>query len=121
LEHAETIKLLVRPDDWVVVGFDDISVLWLAFWGNNSKVLLLPASTSAQASSWLDSAKNSAVHGPGRLLFIGVLDQGQVAWDAFLGNRVGIPFSLLDEYRKQAAILARFPFGSEELTVRSYE
>jgi hypothetical protein len=119
LGDAEVVSQLVRPHDRVVIDFDEISMLWATFWGNGSQVLLLPASTKTQASDWLTKAKQDCQRGDGRILFVGVLDHDRVAWDAFLGTRVGIPFSLLDGYRN-APVLRSFPMGTGMVTIREY-
>jgi hypothetical protein len=117
LADAEVVRGLVRPHDWVVVNFDDVSGLWLAFWGYDAKYLLLPASTAAQAAKWLNAAKQDCMHTDGRILFLGVMDEDRKAWDSFLGPQVRIPFSLLDEYR--SAVILR-SFGNGSLTLRAY-
>lgn len=121
LLEAEELNGLVGPRDWVVLDFDDVSSLWLAVWGQNAKVLLLPSSTPARARDWLSSAKQDCEQGDAKMLFVGVLDQDREAWDAFLGSRVGIPFGLLDEYRTHATVLKRYPVGKGTITVRQYK
>jgi hypothetical protein len=120
LDDAKAVSHLARPEDWVVTDFDDISVLWMAFWGQNSRVLLLPSSKAVEAANWLDLARQDCARTGGQILFVGVLDQDRAGWDAFLGNRVGIPFAMLEPYREHAEILNSFPFGQGTVTVRSY-
>jgi hypothetical protein len=119
LGDAEAISKLVRPNDRLVIDFDDISSLWETFWGNGSQYLLLPASTKTKASDWLSKAKQDCRRDDCRILFIGVLDHDRAAWDTFLGARLGIPFGMLDEYRK-ASVLRSFPMDNGTVTIRAY-
>jgi len=117
LAEAEVVRSLVRPQDWVVVSFDEVSSLWFEIWGYQAKCLLLPASTAGQAADWLNAAKQDCLHSDGRILFLGVMDEDRKTWDSFLGRKVGIPFSLLDGYR--GAVVLR-SFGNGNLTLREY-
>lgn len=108
LDDAREVAGIVSPDDWVVADFDDVSQLWMAFWGYNAKVLLLPASTRTKAGQWLDDAKASCRQGRGRIVFIAVLQTSRATWDDFLGSRVRIPYESLAEYRERATLLKRF-------------
>lgn len=120
LLEAKAVSQIVGSRDWVVAGFDDISILWITFWGHDSRYLLLPSSNATEATNWLDSARRNCERTGGRILFIGVLDQDRRSWDAFLGNRVGIPFSLLDLYRMRATTLVNFTFRKGTATLRGY-
>ena len=112
---------LVRPSDRIMLDFDSVSTLWLSFWGQDSKSLVLPASTQAEAKQWLASAKEDCQHNHGRILFIGVLDEDRQHWDNFLGKRVGIPFSFLDDYRAHAIVLQKYAVGTGSVTLRAFE
>jgi hypothetical protein len=120
LQEAKSVSEIVRPEDWVVADFDDISILYLTFWGHDSKFLLLPSSNASVAAAWLNSAQLDCQRTGGRIIFIGVLDEDRPTWDAFLGKRVGIPFSLLDLYRTRAGTLASFSYMKGVVTVRGY-
>jgi hypothetical protein len=121
LSDAEDLSKRVGTGDWVVLDFDDVSALWFAFWGHDKNVLLLPASTITQAKEWLSSSKQECANGKARIFFVGVLDQDRKTWDAFLGERVGIPYSLFDEYRTHARVLTRYPFEKSVVTLREYQ
>jgi hypothetical protein len=120
LADAEDVNRLIEPRDWIMLDFDNVSVLWLSFWGQNSKSLLLPASTTALATEWLTSAKQANQQNGARLLFIGVLDEDRKTWDAFLGHRVGIPFDLLDEYRTHTTVIRKYVSDHGTTTIREY-
>jgi hypothetical protein len=120
LAYAEEVSRLVKPQDWIVVDFDKVSTLWYAFWGQNSRVLLLPSATDKSARDWLVAAKRACQESGARILFIGVLDQDKKSWDAFLGQKVRIPFGLLDEYRGHATVLKEYDLPGGPITVREY-
>ena len=121
LADAEDVNRLVQPRDRVVLDFDKVSMLWLAFWGQGTQFLLLPASNLTSASQWLAEARQSAKQTDARIIFVGVLDEDRKSWEDFLGKRVGIPFSLLDEYREHATILQRYSLENGSVTLRAYK
>ena len=121
LADAEDVNRLIQPRDLVVLDFDNVSTLWLAFWGQRTQFLLLPSSNLTSASQWLAAARQSARRTDARIIFIGVLDQDRQSWENFLGKRVGIPFSLLDEYRDHATILQRYSLENGSVTLRAYK
>lgn len=89
--RAAAVARVIRPDDRVMIDFDGVSTTWQAFWGENVNTLLLPASTTASASEWLERAKAAASQEQGRLLFLEILGEDKATWDRFLGARVRIP------------------------------
>jgi hypothetical protein len=104
-----------------MLNFDPVSELWQAFWGQDSKTLMLPSSTAAEADAWLAAAKQECLQNNGRILFVGVLDEDRQQWDDFLGRRIGIPFNLLDDYRARAIVLRKYAVGRNSLTLRAYQ
>lgn len=120
LSEATDLRSAIAPNDWVVLDFDDISALWLGFWGRHANSLMLPASNAEAASQWLAQAKRAAQQSAAKIVFVGVLDQDPQTWNLFLGNRVGIPYTLLDEYRGRATVLRAYGYANGRLTVRSF-
>jgi hypothetical protein len=108
LDEAGEVAATLSPDDWIVADFDEISQLWMAFWGYKANVLLLPASTRTEASQWLEKAKASCRQGRGRIVFLNVLHMSRRTWDDFIGARVQIAYELLDEYRERGTLLKSF-------------
>ena len=103
LNEAREFAAMVGPRDAVVLAFDDISTLWVTFWGQDANVLLLPASRYREAAEWLARTEKDETQRGGSLYFVGVLDQDRKTWDDFLGNRIGIPYSSFETYRQRAA------------------
>jgi len=117
LVDADLLAQSVQEDDAVVLNFDPISMLWLAFHGSRNRTLVLPASTKEEATGWLLRSRALCRQRNGRLLFIGVLDMSRRSWDPFLGDRVGIPFQLLDAERRERKVLRAFHLGTETITL----
>jgi hypothetical protein len=121
LNKASEFAALVGAQDSVVLGFDEISILWLAIWGHDRNWLLLPAANRRQAVAWLANAAHRQSPGDGRLYFVGVLDQDRKAWDSFLGDRAGIPYQDFECYRRNSAIVARYPVVGYQVNVRQLD
>jgi hypothetical protein len=49
---------------------------------------------------------------------LGILDQSEPTWDAFLGNRVGIRYHDFDRYRQNAQIVEIVSDGKSRITLR---
>jgi hypothetical protein len=102
----------------VVLDFDSVSSLWLAFWGHGVNCLLLPASSKEEAAKWLENANRNAAAQGGNVFFVGVLDQDRKTWDGFLGNRVGIPFEMFEKYRERATVVRQYAAPQGRITLR---
>ena len=50
----------------------------------------------------LKEMERSANKNGTKMFFLGILDVDQDQWEEFLGNKVGLPFTVLDEYRARA-------------------
>ncbi len=121
LADARDLNALITPRDWVVLDFDDVSGLWLSFWGQDAHTLMLPSSTATDAKEWLDSAKRARQQSGARIVFVGVLDHDPKAWNDFLGAKVGIPYGLLDEYRAHPTILKTYADQTGTITVKAFQ
>jgi hypothetical protein len=109
LADARAVAKLVRPIDKVVADFDPVSTLWLSLYDNRpSRSLMFPAEKpSVSLPTLRDWTGECAVKGC-RILFINVLNQSRSVWNGFLGNRVGVPYGALDDYRRTAKPLLNF-------------
>jgi len=120
LDDAAAVAQIVAPGDRIVLDFDETSTLWYSFWGNGRIKLLLPASNVAEATEWLDRAKAETRAGHGRLFFLGLLQIPKALWDPFMGARVKIPYSFLDEYREKTVLLRRLKEGNPQTELRQF-
>ncbi len=118
LEDARDLASIVKPGDSVVLDFDDVSMLWLAIWGYGTNTIVLPASAPGDGAQWLGNAEKDATAKNGALLFVSVLDQDRRTWDAFLGRATGISYADFDCFRQKSAILRRYQFPENVVSVR---
>ena len=118
IQQASQVAATIRPQDAVVVDFDDISSLYYALWGMRGNALVLPASTPADAASWMKTALENCRHSGGSLYFLGILDQSETLWNQFLAKRVGISYESFAEYRARAQVVETFHLRNNVLTLR---
>jgi hypothetical protein len=118
LKEASIVAADISPRDKVVLDFDVVSSLYYAFWGVRENVLLLPASQRQKADQWMLQAIANCRQNGGSVYFLGVLDQSEPVWDAFLGRRVGIPYDTYASYRAQAQIVETFKLRNAVVTLR---
>jgi hypothetical protein len=57
----------------------------------------------------------------GHIYFLGLLDQTESEWNAFLGPRCGIPMSDLDPYRARSHVVATYHDGSATISLRQLD
>jgi hypothetical protein len=119
--EARLIADLVKPNDLIVLNFDDLSTLYLTLWGSSQNSLLLPASTLAEASNRIDQQIREARTTGGSLYFLSVLDMPEKDWTDFLGNRVGIPYHAFDGHRSKSVVVRSFVVNGKTITLRKLQ
>jgi hypothetical protein len=120
LGDAARIVGLITSRDKVVTDFDPVSTLWAGLYDSQpSRTMVFPATSAAVSLSIIDGWARECSVKDCRVLFISLLDQPQSEWDAFLGQRVKVPFSALDRYRQGSRPLARFT--CENSSLRAYD
>ena len=120
LPEAVMVMKIVTPDDGVVTDFDKISALYVAYAGIDNAVVL-PALDSTTAGPAVTALLEKSQQRHGRLYFLGILDENEASWNSFLGDRLGIPYSSLDDYRAHSRVLRQFQVDNISLTLRVYE
>jgi len=118
LKESLVVADVVKPRDFVVLNFDQISTLYLAFWGSAQNSLLLPALNPELASSRLTRAINQTRKTGGHVYFLSVLDMSEQTWTAFLGDRMGIPYHSFDPYRSKSTVVRSFELDGHTTTLR---
>jgi hypothetical protein len=109
LEDARAVANLVRPTDKVIADFDPVSTLWLSLYDDQpSRSLMFPAENPSVSLPTLRDWTNQCAMSGCRIVFINVLNQSRSTWNGFLGNRVGVPYDALDDYRLAAKPLLTF-------------
>jgi len=118
VKESLIIADVVKPNDFVVLNFDQISILYLTFWGSAENSLLLPASGPELASNQLARAIKETRETGGHVYFLSVLDMSEETWTAFLGNRVGIPYHSFDPYRSKSTVVRSFDLDGQAITLQ---
>lgn len=120
LKEALDVGSLVTPNDAIVLDFDEVSSLYLAYSGNENAVLL-PSMHLEDARRALAVQLQRCRQNHGRLFFLGILDQTEPTWKLFMEARMGIPYSILDQYRSESRTVETFQINGRPLTLRVYE
>jgi hypothetical protein len=118
ISEARIVADLVKPNDFIVLNFDGLSMLYLTLWGSADNSLLLPASTEELATERMTEAIRKAHETGGNIYFLSVFDISEPAWTAFLGNRVGIPYHSFDKFRTNSTLVRSFEFEGHTTTLR---
>jgi hypothetical protein len=122
LEPARVVARTAQPGDLIVLDWDPVSELYSGLWGTDGTFLTLPTEAvlhGPTALVALDSAVAVTRRRGRSAYFLGVLDETPAAWDAFLGQRLHLPYAALDRYRDSSVVYARFGAGAgNALTLR---
>jgi hypothetical protein len=120
LEDASRIAGLISPHDKVVTDFDPVSSLWMALYdAGPARTLLFPATEAEESLPTLNRWTRECAHSGCRILFVALLDQPENEWDAFLANRLRVPYPALEQYREDSRTIDRF--ACENATLRAYD
>jgi hypothetical protein len=120
LKEAINVGSFVTPKDAIVLDFDEVSSLYLAYSGNENAVLL-PSMHLEDAQRALAVQLQRCRQNHGELFFLGILDQTEPTWKLFMQARMGIPYSILDQYRSESRTVETFQINGRPLTLRVYE
>jgi hypothetical protein len=121
LPEAKEVAELVGGQDMVVCDWDGLSTTYSAVF-RNGKSVQLPALTS---ESGPDEALKKILQdilqtqrGGGQVYFLNILDIPEKSWNSFLGNRLGLDYYKLDDYRKNTEIVKIFRRKNGAATLR---
>src|ERR1700722_2597182 len=112
------------PEDFVVGGGDDLSVLHSDLWaypGRYMDLFMEAGSYGPGATTHLRAAALQTKENGRRFYFIGVLDVSKKLWDSYLGSRCDLPFTDLDAYRAHSRAVARYRLGSSEILLFEFD
>jgi hypothetical protein len=115
LKGAEEVSQIVKsPPDLVIDGWDFVSLLYGALWSHH--IYNFHSAVEARGKNVLDELpkliEETKKRG-GKVYFLGVLNETESNWSWFLGPR-GLPYSSLDEYRKNSRLVKHFKFSAFE-------
>ncbi len=120
LKEALNVGSFLTPNDSIVLDFDEVSSLYLAYSGNENAVLL-PSMHLKDAQLALAVQLERCRESHGKLFFLGILDQTEATWKMFMQARMGIPYSTLDQYRSDSRTVETFQVNGRPITLRMYQ
>lgn len=120
LQDANKVISLVKPEDAIVLDFDQISALYIAYSGN-ANAIMLPTLLRAEADRTLSAQLARCRETHGKFYFLGILDQTEAVWKPFMEARLGIQYGSFNEYRSHSRTVERFEIGDHVVTLRVYE
>lgn len=120
LVAATRVMSIVKPEDSIVLDFDPISSLFIAY-SENKNTIMLPTLQRAEADRALSTELARCREAHAKFYFLGILDQTEAVWKPFLEARLGIPYNSFDRYRSQSKIIERFLVKNHAITLRVYE
>ena len=120
LKEASMVASVISTKDAVVVDFDPISSLYYSIWGAEGDAIVMPAYRRVDVAKWLARARSKTSGSGGYIYFLGILDQPEAGWNAFLGQRLGIPYHDFDEFRGSANIVQSFRVKDAVITLRRF-
>jgi hypothetical protein len=120
LKEAIDVGSFVKPNDAIVLDFDEVSSIYLAYSGNENAVLL-PSMQLKDAQRALAVQLQRCRESHGKLFFLGILDQNEATWKLFMQARMGIPYSTLDQYRSDSRTIETFQVNGRPITLRAYQ
>jgi len=120
LKDATRVMSVVKPDDAIVLDFDPLSSLFIAYSGNGNAIML-PTMLRAEAARAINTQLARCHETHTKFYFLGILDQPEAVWKPFLEARLGIPYSSFDHYRSQSRTVERFLVRNHAITLRVYE
>ena len=120
LKEASRLMSIVTQNDGIVVDFDKVSSLYVGYAGTEHAIVL-PAMSPSTAKPSVDALLAACRAKGGHLYFFEIMDESEVAWNSFLGARVGIPYSSFAQYRSHSRVVEQFPMDGHPLTLRVYD
>jgi len=110
-DEAREAAALFGKNDFVVGDWRPTAMLYGYLWAEPGQFLSFPSEATEhregvlqQITEGIDKARAKGGHA----YFFGTLDVPKSEWNDFFGSECGIPYSALNEYRKQATPLTRY-------------
>jgi len=122
VDSAQQVASTIAQNDLFVGDWDPISVLYGTMYGSEDQVISFPARASASgaaaALTYLDQRIAETIHRNGSVYFLGVLDEKESQWNAYLGTRCGVPYSAFNRFRDHSSVVLTLPGRSGHVTLR---
>lgn len=121
LQEARKVAAVIRPGDLLVGEWDNVSLLYESFLAREVNIFSVPAEAEIDGLASL-TRLNPMIAQTQRLdrqvYFLAVLDTPEAAWNAFLGDRCGLPYHSFDPYRKCTEVVEELRLPDSTVTLR---
>ena len=111
-DDAQRLAGIIHENDLLVAGWSASSVVYRHTFGNaghNFDFVYHAGADGARTVPMLTQEIAATRARDGRVYFLDILDQNDREWNAFLGQKCGVPYESLQTYREQAREVTRFP------------
>jgi hypothetical protein len=112
---AQDVSERVGAEDLVVGDWDKVAILYGDAWAPQDRIFDFVTQGVYYGSGATDRLRESVTeteHRGGHVYFLGLLDQSETQWNAFIGPRCGVPMSDMEPYRKHSHVVATYRDGS---------
>jgi hypothetical protein len=120
-DEAARVHAVLRSKDFVITEWSSVAMLYRHVWAGDAGSFDFPASTCGRGSAGLKDMEMQIAKARargGEIYFLGTLNLEQPAWDAFLGQRCGVPYESLNAYRERTSTVATFRSDGRMITLR---
>lgn len=112
-EEARRVTQFIGAKDLVVLdrGADSVSVMYAYLWADEEQLFPIMDRATVNGSKILGEIEGRIRRtqaAGGKAYFLGVVDLPKPTWDAFLGQRCGVPYESFDRYRSAVHHKAQF-------------
>jgi len=121
LTEATEVAQLVKPQDLLVGDWNDVFLLYQAFWAAQANSFNVPTQALHIGSRTMarlgNTARQTRERG-GEVFFLGLLDLSEHEWKESLGDNRGLPYADFDRYRRCADTVESFQCQGRLITLR---
>lgn len=121
---ARDVSEMVSGEDLVVGDWDKVAILYGDVWAPKDRIVDFVTQGiyyGGGATERLSESVAETQRRGGHVYFLGLLDQSETRWNAFIGPRCGVPMSDLDLYRTHSHVVATYRDGSDIVSLRRFD
>jgi hypothetical protein len=120
-QEAQNVSERVSAEDLVVGDWDKVAILYGDTWASKDRIFDFVTQGVYYGRGATDRLRESVTEAErrgGHIYFLGLLDQSETEWNAFIGPRCGVPMSDLEPYRKHSHVIATYRNDSVTVYLR---
>lgn len=121
---ARDVSEMVSGEDLVVGDWDKVAMLYGDAWAPKDRIFDFVTQGVYYGRGATERLRESVAETQrrgGHVYFLGLLDQSETRWNAFIGPRCGVPMSDLDLYRTHSHVVATYGDGSDTVSLRRFD